>query len=286
VLQGTSVLPVVSADHGAAILPRKVYVAPSRHHLVLKRGYMQLTHGPRENRARPSIDVLFRSAALAYGPRVVGVLLSGLLDDGVAGLIAIKRCGGTAVAQDPDDAPYPDLPANGIRFAKPEHVTRIADLPTLLQELVRQTPGPEVELPGDILAEANMANLPNDENMESVEAPGDPAFQTCPECGGTLRVVVDNGYHHFRCHTGHAYGQDSLLESMSENSEQALWAAIRILEERKRLLDRLARYDEVQGRTLTANSYRERLDEVDEHVKALRLLVRAEEPMMQQEEAV
>ena len=230
ILARTGVLPAVHAVDGAPLLRGGILVAPPGHHLVVQGDHVRLTQGPRENSHRPSIDVLFRSAARACGSRVIGVVLSGVLDDGTAGMIAVKMRGGLAMVQSPDDALYPAMPQSVI-----DHVA------------VDQT------APAEHLAAAIVARLREDIPEASATASGpaesvargdeprshDPRY-TCPDCHGALREERHDELVRYRCRAGHAFSPESLLASQDEAVEYAMWAAFRALEESASLSGRLA----------------------------------------------
>lgn len=268
VLQGRGRMPVENAQHELKPAPGKAYVAPAGVHLVLHKDMMLLTQGPRENRSRPSIDVLFRSAAVAYGPRAIAVLLSGLLDDGVAGLGAIKRCGGTTIVQDPDTAPFPQLPENALHYAPVDEVAPVERIAEVLTELIK-APLPEGEFtpPPDLVREVELSQ---DTMGAELQGPGTPSFFVCPDCGGSMKEVIAHDHRHYRCHTGHAYGQETLLHGISQAAEDALWNALRVLEERQKLLTRLVEMERTAGRNVASTSYCQRLDETARHIAALR----------------
>ena len=218
----------------------RVYVAPPDRHLVVDDGRLRLTRAPRENHTRPAIDPLFRSAALAYGSRVIGVVLSGRLDDGTAGLWAVKERGGTTVVQDPTDAAQPDMPRNALEHTDVDYIVPCAQLGTLLARLVAErahdTAAPvsaALSLEVKIAMEANALR-------HDVMSLGPTTPYTCPDCHGVL-VRVDQGrIPRFRCHTGHAFALDSLLAAMTDSVESALWSALRSVEESIQLLNEAA----------------------------------------------
>ena len=218
----------------------RVYVAPPDHHLVVRADRVLLTHAPRENHSRPAIDPLFRSAALAYGPRVIGVVVSGRLDDGTAGLWAVKERGGIAIAQDPDDAAQADMPRNALAYTKADYVVTAAAIGPLLARLVGEpattlvgTAPRALEMEVKIAMEANALE-------EGVLTLGPPTPYTCPECHGVLARVEQGGIPRFRCHTGHAFSLDSLLATVTEKVEETLWSALRAVEETVILLGEAA----------------------------------------------
>ncbi len=220
------------ARDGEAIRTGHVYVAPRDHHLLLDDGRVNVARGPRENGFRPAADPLFRTAAERYGPRVVGLVLSGSLDDGTAGLCLVKRHGGIAVVQDPDEATMSGMPRSAIDRGHVDHVARTAAIPALLTRLVTEPAAagsaseaaPELDQ-GTDPAEAGLRGLALD------AMPGPPSPFTCPECGGSLWETADDADMLFNCHVGHAYAPDALENGMGERLESALWTALRTLEE-------------------------------------------------------
>jgi two-component system chemotaxis response regulator CheB len=236
ILQRHSALQIAWAEHGEPIERGRVYVAPPDVHLIVDPGRVRLTRGPRENHSRPAIDPLFRSAALAYGPRVIGVVLSGRLDDGTAGLWAVEERGGIAVVQDPDDAAHPDMPRNALAYTAADHVVPVREMGALLARLVAESAAtaarpvsPTLELEVKIAMEANAL-------QEGLLTLGPATPYTCPECHGVLVRVGQGGIPRFRCHTGHAFALDSLLASTTESVEETLWSALRAIEETVLLL--------------------------------------------------
>jgi two-component system chemotaxis response regulator CheB len=251
ILDTRCLLPVRHAVDGEALEAGRVYVAPPDHHLVVDPGRVRLTTAPRENGVRPSVDVLFRSAALAYGPNVIGVVVSGTLDDGTAGLIAIKQHGGTAVVQDPTEATFPGMPASAARYADPDHIVSLDKLPALLASLSTQARDREptaAEIPG-----AQQSEQPSEARAEAQA--GELSEFTCPECGGTLWEQREGDLLRFRCRVGHAYSTESLLTQQTDALEGALWAAVVALEERADLVQRLCRRMEDRGRHGTASRF-------------------------------
>jgi len=260
------------AENGEAIEAGRIYVAPPDHHMLLEKGKILVTKGARENRSRPAIDPLFRSAAVTYGTRVIGVLLTGYLDDGTSGLIAIKRCGGTCVVQDPDDAAYPDMPRNALNNLDADHCLPLAAMGELLLELVRKEPLAQVEIPKDIVVEANIAKRVLSD-LNSVEAVGDQVPFNCPACGGVLWQVALGKHIRYRCHTGHAFTSSVLLAEQSKKIEETLWAALRMFEERKNLLMTMPKATEGKR----SRSAMERVQESDVHIQRIRAMMHSGE---------
>lgn len=239
VLDRISLLPVRTALDGAPIEPGTITVAPSNRHMTLDGERVRVAFGPLQNRSRPSIDVLFRSAALAYGPRVVGVVLTGFLSDGAEGLREIKQAGGLAVVQDPDTAPFPDMPLNALRATRVDHCVRLDALPALLVRLtssVSDSDRPDVDPPAVQRFEAD-ADLGNVHGIESVAT---PSSFLCPDCGGALWELNEGELPRYRCRVGHGYSAEALVAGQDVAVETALWAATRSLQDRAALYRRLA----------------------------------------------
>jgi two-component system chemotaxis response regulator CheB len=272
-LEPVSALPVVEAEDGAPIVPGRIHVAPPDRHLVLEDGRMRLALGPRENRHRPSIDVLFRSAAVAYGPRVTGVVLTGLLDDGSAGLWAVKRRGGVAIVQDPRDALYPEMPQSALEVVEADYCLPLGGIAAQLARLARQTVAPVAvrASSSQLELEVNMAAR-NASTMEQMDHLGARSAITCPECGGALWEFTEPAPR-FRCHVGHAYSLRTLEAAQSDSVESALWAALRGLEESEAVARRLADTASRRGHAATARTFRERASEQAAHAGVLRAVL-------------
>jgi two-component system, chemotaxis family, protein-glutamate methylesterase/glutaminase len=238
-------LEAAFANDREPILPRRIYVAPPDHHMLLETGYVRVTKGPKENRFRPAVDPLFRSAAYVYGPRAIGVVLSGGLDDGTAGLWTIKLRGGTAIVQEPEEALVPGMPQSALNAVDVDHRATIAEIAGLLARLTREEAPEAPELPMNekrkIESEIRIA-----EEAESIAkqilASGELSAFTCPECHGVLTKIREGRVLRFRCHTGHAYSANSLLTSVTESVEQLLWDALRAVDETVMLLDHLGKH--------------------------------------------
>jgi two-component system chemotaxis response regulator CheB len=239
ILARSSPLPVQEASDGAHVERGRVYVARPDHHLMIEDSRMRVIYGPKENRARPAIDPLFRSAALAYGPRVIGVVLTGGLNDGAAGLAAIKKRGGLAVVQDPADALYPSMPRHAIAAVAPDEVVPVAQIPGVLVRMASERAVEAAPASEELRVEVAMgAGKPED-----IEKLGDQSPYSCPECGGVLIQVDDPLLLRYRCRVGHAYTAEALAVDQDNHIEDSLWAALRALEEsanlKKRMADRL-----------------------------------------------
>jgi two-component system chemotaxis response regulator CheB len=242
ILERAGSLEAVHAADRQTIDEGRIYVAPPDHHLLIVRDMVRLYRGPRENGNRPAIDPMFRSAALAYGARVIGVILSGNLDDGTSGLLAIKRRRGTAVVQDPDGATFPSMPQSAIDHVDVDHVVKLDDLGSLLNALAKE-PTPSLRpAVADDDAEKEIEYAEVDlERIENVENhPGELAAFGCPDCGGTLWKLREGDLVRFRCRVGHAWSSEGLLARQAETLDAALWTALRALEESESLNQQLS----------------------------------------------
>lgn len=257
--------------NGTAIAHGHVYVAPPNYHLLVKHDHIGLVRGPRENSHRPAIDPLFRSAARAYGRRVVGVVLSGLLDDGTAGLLAIKACGGVALVQDPDEALFTGMPSSAIENVAVDSVLPLSGLASELVRLAHESVSEEAFVPESVEFETDIAQM--DRKFAGDNRPGTLSGFGCPECGGTLWELADGRLLRFRCRTGHAYSIDSLLAEQSNALEEALWTALRALEENAALARRLAERAQARNYTRTAERFELQVREAERRVEVVRHLL-------------
>jgi two-component system, chemotaxis family, protein-glutamate methylesterase/glutaminase len=240
ILSRHSHLPVAHAQDGESIRCGRIYVAPPDRHLLVDREVVRVVRGPRENRNRPAVDPLFRTAAYSYGPRVVGVVLTGALDDGTAGLQAVKRRGGIAVVQDPRDALIPSMPESALRYVQVDHTLPLTEIASLLARVAQQ-PAPDearFPVPHEMEIEANMAKM-DEGTMDTEERPGTISVFTCPDCNGPLWEMRDGDLLRFRCRVGHAYTPESMLDGKSEHIEEALWTAYETLRESALMMRRL-----------------------------------------------
>lgn len=225
------------------IQPGRVYVASPDYHLIVEPGLARATRGPKENRFRPAVDPLFRSAAQTYGPRVIGVVLTGALDDGSAGLWAVKQLGGTAVVQDPHDAIAPSMPRNALERVAVDHCVPLSQIPELLVHLTTDTTDRgAIDMPKHIGIEVDIAKADADALQAGVLELGDASKFACPECHGVLLELKEENRIRFRCHTGHAYSPDSLMAEINVAVEEALWNAVRSVQESALLMEHLAHH--------------------------------------------
>lgn len=276
ILSHAGPLPAIHPEDGDAIEHGCIYVAPPDYHLLVERGRVRVMRGPRENRYRPAVDPLFRSAARAYGSRVVGVVLSGMLDDGAAGLMAIHARGGIGIVQDPNDALFPGMPTRAMRDDHPQYVVPATEIGPLLTRLVHE-PTRGVQEKKDAAPEAmEMETELVELDMGAISAPdrpGKPSVFGCPECGGVLWEMEEGPVLRYRCRVGHAYSADSLLSDQTLHLEAALWAALRGLEEKAALVHRLADRARDSGHEMLAARYAEQERDSQHHATAIRELI-------------
>ena len=277
-------LPAVTAKDYEAIQPGRIYVAQSDYHLLVKRGHVRMTRGPKENTSRPAIDPLFRTAARYYGRRVIGVVLTGTLDDGTAGLLSIKSRGGIAIVQDPDEALYSGMPRSALENVAVDHCLPLAEIPALLVRLVNEPVEEEGEsaVSNDMQKEIDIAEMELDE-LKDEHRPGAPSRYTCPECHGVLFEIDEEALLRFRCRVGHAYSAETLLSEQSGALEAALWAALRSLEENVSLARRLAERMRERGNMISATRFDERADELQNRVGVIRNVLVNQEPVIMKE---
>jgi two-component system, chemotaxis family, protein-glutamate methylesterase/glutaminase len=278
ILSRSGPLPAIHPVDLQPIEAARVYVAPPDHHLLVKDGYVRVVRGPKENAHRPAVDPLFRSAAVAYGPRVIGVVLTGALDDGTAGLAAVKSRGGLAVVQDPFDALHPSMPQSAIRSVQVDHRVRLAELGPLLVTLASQEAPAEEAYPldPDLASEAAVAEMEVTTDTDMNER-GRPSVFTCPECQGTLWELSEGEVMRYRCRVGHAYSPETLLAERTTSTEAALWAAIRMLEESTSLSRRLSERARFRAQKDLAGRFEAKARSSDTHAETLRQILATED---------
>jgi two-component system, chemotaxis family, protein-glutamate methylesterase/glutaminase len=250
-------LPASHPDDGERLQYGHIYVAPPDHHMTLERDVIRITHGPTENGVRPAVDPLFRSAARAFGPRVIAVIGTGALDDGTAGMAAVKAAGGIGIVQDPEEAVAPSMPRSALTATRIDHVVPAAGIAPLLIRLVREQAGDRGHAGEHVAAlEADRADPPL--AVTEHDRPGQLAPFSCPECHGSLWEQDSNGVLRFRCRVGHAYSADSMLAAQTDAVDRALWAALRALEERAALTRKLADRARARDQPLIATAFEQR----------------------------
>ncbi|WP_206020796.1 chemotaxis protein CheB [Roseococcus sp. SYP-B2431] len=268
-LAGHSALPVGQAMDGQPVEQGHVYVAAPNRHLLVDGGTILLGTGPRENMARPAVDALFRSAALSFGPRVVGLVLSGLLNDGASGLHAIKAMGGTAIVQDPFDAQARDMPLAALQTVEVDHVGPADQLAGLLRQVVREEAGPAIAAPLDLQLEVSIATGQR-AGSEQLRTLGEPVPLSCPHCQGVLSEMKDGKPLRFRCQIGHAFTAEAMIASAEAGVGDAIRIAMRLMEERVELVSRMSRDARESGRPAVAELYEARAVEYAGYAATLR----------------
>jgi two-component system chemotaxis response regulator CheB len=252
----------------------RIYIAPPDYHLLVKEDHILVTKGARENRYRPGIDPLFRSAAAAHGPRVIGVLLTGMLDDGTVGLIAVKKCGGLTIVQDPKSAAYPEMPQSALNNLKVDYCVPITEMGVLLQKLVSKRPGKRKSIPEEIETEALIAERVLSDVVQ-VSGLGSQVPYSCPTCGGVLWEMKGDEPQRYRCHTGHSFTAAALLTIQTEKIEDTLWISLWMFEERKNLLNNMAARERGSG---LKRSYSEKAEETQIHIERIRAILNSPPP--------
>lgn len=261
ILARVTPLPVTHAVDREPIQLGRIYVAPPDHHLLVEPEMIRLSRGPRENRFRPAVDVLFRSAARSYGARVIGVVLTGSLDDGAAGLYAVKERGGIAIVQDPLDALHPSMPREAIKVVDVDYCVPISTMGALLVDLVNKAVPAQEEKPVSEKMDIEVGVAQEDNGLElGIMNLGELSPYTCPECHGVLMQLKEGNLIRFRCHTGHAYSLNALLAEVTQSIEETLWDGIRTIEASEMLMTHTAKH----------------LREMNEHEAADLLLQKAE----------
>ena len=273
VLRASTPLAVKIAQAGEAISNGQVYVASADRHLMLTPQGIRLSRGPKEGRFRPSIDVLFRSAATAFGPRVIGVVLSGALDDGTAGLWAIKDHHGLALVQDPDEAMYSSMPQSAITHVQVDLVGTLQALAARVGELVGTTAPEAIPMANTQLALENHIAMEGNALKAGVMNLGKISKYTCPDCHGVLVQIEEGPIVRFRCHTGHAFSLKSLLAQVNEAIDTGLWATLRAVEERVMLLRQMQALAQRSGALEEAAEWGSQADQSEKRLQPLRELV-------------
>lgn len=277
-LQKVGPLRAHHARDGEPLETGRIYVAPPDRHLIVTDGVAKTVRGPKENFARPAIDPLFRSAAVARGARVIAAILTGRLDDGTAGFAAVRACGGLTIAQDPEDAFAPEMPRNAMRYTPPDYILAANEIGAMLGALAG-SPAPESvpPCPAGLVAENHAILAP--ESIEKMpEKVAQPSSLTCPECGGTLwRMHEAGGPPRYRCHTGHAFSLESLGAATDQVVEGAISEALRALHEKSAQSKLRAAYHSRLGETVDAERRLSEARRAEASARTLEKLLRGEE---------
>jgi two-component system chemotaxis response regulator CheB len=266
------------AEDGQLLTPGTLHIAPPDLHMLVEDGRLRLTHGPKENHARPAIDPLFRSAAVALGPIVIGVILTGQMDDGTAGLKAVKDCGGIAIVQDPAGAAEPEMPRSALQHVDVDYCLPLTDIPELLARLVGTAEArARPPVPEEVLREVAINR--GDASVEKLKDIATPSTLTCPDCHGSLWEINETRPLRYRCHTGHAFSAVSLAHAQADAAEEALWNSVRALREREMLLRRMASVAEAVGDTTQARAGKMQADRIQRQVDTLQEFAQSVPPL-------
>lgn len=270
ILSRSGKLPALHPTDGTKFEHGHIYIAPPDHHMLLEQGQIRMIRGPKENRHRPAVDVLFRSAASIYGPRVIGIVLTGALDDGTAGLLAIKRRGGIAVVQDPSDALYSGMPRSAVEHVEVDCVLPLATIAPKVVNLVTMEVDTTMEqpIPEDMRNELSLAKMDLSRQKNDTRV-GTPSQYSCPECGGVLWEIQDESLLRFRCRVGHAFSVDSMMAEQSDAIEEAMWAALKTLEEQASISRKMAEQSRRDGHVLMARRFEERQKQAEKRIDLL-----------------
>lgn len=268
-LQPSTSLKCVVPQAGEKILRDHIYITPVNQHLLVRKNEILLGNGPEENRFRPSIDVLFRSAAAAYNSKVIGVVLTGMLDDGTAGMDAIKRSGGTCIVQEPSEAEYPDMPLSVLGHINVDHCVTLDEMGDIILKIT-QAETLDKAVPQDIIIESQIAERVVID-YENINKLGEKSIFACPDCGGGMWYIENGGkVNRYRCHIGHAYTEKDLVVKQNEKLESTLWMALRIMEERRNLLMKMENDSDNRGLAKGAAIHRKKKEEIQSHVDNLK----------------
>lgn len=262
-------MEAASPHDGEAIVTSRIYVAAPDHHMLLRPHQVLMRRGPNENRTRPAVNALFRSAAIAYGARVIGVVLTGLLDDGTEGLIAIKAAGGLSVVQDPADAEWPSMPKNALQRDHVDHAVPLDDMGSLLLRLVQEPAGESLPLPNEYIIEDRIAAQEFAVMEPDIVTPGEPSPLSCPDCGGVLNQIETDEELRFRCQVGHAFTPLGLVSAQSDELERALSIAARTHRDRLRLFGQMSDNARARGLSHAERRWKEASDESSQMIDVL-----------------
>ena len=266
-------LPAIHPADGTSLQYGRIYVAPPDHHMVVEGDAVRIVHGPTENGMRPAVDPLFRSAARTYGSRVVAIVLTGSLDDGTAGMAAVKEAGGVTVVQDPNEAFAPSMPRSAMASVAIDHVLPVREIPLLITTLTREAVGTAATRRGPHLLpmEPDLGEVPL--ALTSTDRPGVVSVFSCPECHGTLWEADQGGILRFRCRIGHVYSPESMVAAQTDSVDRALWVALRSLEERVALTRRMSERARRRQHGWVSRAFEERARAAEEHANVVRQLL-------------
>lgn len=285
ILKASGALVAVHPKDGEAIASGRIYVAPPDHHLLVEGNRVLVKKGPKENRFRPSIDALFRSAAYTFGPRVIGVVLTGMLNDGTSGMWSVKRLGGVGIIQEPAEALYPSMPASVLEYVDVDYRVPLADIAPLLCRLITE-PAPATQaLPAEELNQLKMeVAIASEKNAfeMGVQRLGEHTALTCPECHGALSRLHEGKLVRYRCHTGHSFTASSLLAEVTKSVEESLWGVVRGLEETAMLLEQTGQTFTDAGHETEAEAFFKKARETRERARRLHEFTYEQEQMSEE----
>jgi len=259
------------ANDNDPIEPGTIYLAVPDAHLLVKDKNILLGHGPPENRFRPSIDVLFRSIAVDFGERSIGIILTGFLNDGTVGMNTIKQSGGYTIVQDPNEAEYPDMPLSVLETMEADHCVSLKGMGDAILQITKTAKVKGVTPPEVVVLESKLSEKAAT-SIEKVSQLGNKTIYACPDCGGGL-WQIDKPSKHFRCHIGHSYTEKDLLYKQSESIEHTLWVSVRMMEERRLLLLKNATSYNEKGLQKLSEQYSERAEQMQTHILKLKELL-------------
>ena len=262
----------VEVDEPTTITKGTIYFAQPNKHLIIKNKKVKLGCSPEENCWRPSIDVLFRSAAASCNGHTIGVILTGIADDGTSGMSAIKTCGGTCIVQDPKEAEYPKMPLAVLKEIDVDYSIPLAKMGETISEVIDNKKMIKTIIPEYLLKEVKIAEEGIGSIKELSEL-GENSVLTCPDCGGVLFELKNDSVTRYKCHTGHAFSVNDLLHKQNKNLESALWVSLRTLEERKKLLGQLAESETNRGDKRSASGYSNKINELEKHLDSLKTVL-------------
>jgi two-component system chemotaxis response regulator CheB len=269
--KSTSLHCLIAAE-GMPIERGHLYVALTDHHVMVKGNELLVRQGPHENRYRPSIDVLFRSAAVNFGNRTIGIILSGLLDDGTSGMWAIKQAGGLCIVQNPLEAQFSSMPRSVLNKIEVDYIEYLEDIPDVLKNIINNPLPPEKAVPVELQIEADITNKMMSD-IDNLKAIAERSDFVCPECGGGLWHVKNDPVQRYRCHTGHVYTEKLLEDLQDEKIEESIWVSIRMLEEKSNLLHLMAKRDSKGSNPESVKGTMRRVEEMDKHISRLKSLL-------------
>ncbi|HEY4305424.1 MAG TPA: chemotaxis protein CheB [Gemmatimonadaceae bacterium] len=272
ILDNRGPLRASNAESGMPVERGRIYVAPPNRHLLLTEDGIHVVFGARENRSRPAVDPLFRTAAVNYGSRVIGVVLTGLLGDGASGLLAVEACGGVPIVQAPSDAAYPEMPTNALAYVNLARQIPLAEMGEALVRLSKEQAPDSPAVPEVLRLEASLTERAM-ETDDWNQVPGTPTRFTCPECMGAIQEIRENGMARYRCRVGHAYSADDMVREKAKSLENTLWIALQTLEERAQMLETMAKEHRAHGWMRGSEAYASRARETRVHGDELRELL-------------